>query len=60
MPAMDPADVVREALAALGTQPHIVPGEMNRQAAELFARMPRREAIEFLSRITGTLVRNDR
>jgi short-subunit dehydrogenase len=60
MPAMEPADVVREALAALGSQPHVVPGEMNRQASELFARMPRREAIEFLSRITSTLVRNDR
>jgi hypothetical protein len=60
MPAMEPSDVVREALAALGVQPHVVPGEMNRQAAEFFTQMPRREAIEFLSRITSTLVRNDR
>lgn len=60
MPAMEPGDVVREALAALGRQPHVVAGELNRQAAELFARMPRREAIELLSGITSTLVRNDR
>jgi len=60
MPAMEPGEVVREALAALGTQPHVVAGELNRQAAALFARMPRREAIELLSGITSTLVRNDR
>lgn len=58
--AMEPADVVREALAALGVTPNVVPGEFNRQGAEGLARLPRREAIEFLSGITGKLVRNDR
>jgi len=60
MPAMEPADVVREALAALGVEPTVVPGELNRQGAEVLARLPRREAIELLSAITGRLVRNDR
>jgi short-subunit dehydrogenase len=38
MPAMEPADVVREALAALGVEPVVVPGELNRQGAEALAR----------------------
>ena len=60
MPAMEPGEVVREALAALGVEPSVVPGELNRQGAEALARMPRRQAIELMSGITGTLVRNDR
>ncbi len=60
MPAMDPADVVREALAALGVEPNVIPGDANRQGAELLSHLPRRQAIEFVSRITSTLVRNDR
>jgi uncharacterized protein len=60
LPAMEPADVVREALAALGVEPNVVPGEINRQGAEAMKRLPRREAIELVSAITGTLVRNDR
>jgi hypothetical protein len=60
MPAMEPPDVVREALATLGVEPHVVPGELNRQGAEAIARMPRRQAIELMSAITAQLVRNDR
>jgi short-subunit dehydrogenase len=60
MPAMEPPDVVREALAALGVEPHVVPGELNRQSFEAIARMPRRAAIELVSGITRQLVRNDR
>jgi hypothetical protein len=60
LPAMEPADVVREALAALGVEPTVVPGEINRQGAEALARLPRRQAIELLSSITSQLVRNDR
>jgi uncharacterized protein len=60
MPAMEPAEVVREALAALGVEPGVVPGELNRQGAEALARMPRRQAIELMSGITAALVRNDR
>jgi short-subunit dehydrogenase len=60
MPAMEPAEVVREALAALGVEPQVVPGELNRQGAVALARMPRRQAIELMSEITGALVRNDR
>lgn len=59
MPAMDPADVVREALATLGIEPNIVPGEANRQGAAILAALPRRQAIEFVSAITAKLVRND-
>ena len=36
---MEPADVVREALAALGVEPGIVPGELNPGRRSL-ARMP--------------------
>jgi uncharacterized protein len=56
LPVMEPADVVREALAALGVEPNVVPGELNRQGAEALARLPRRQAIEVLSAITGKLV----
>ncbi len=59
MPAMDPADVVREALAALGNAPNVVTGEFNRQGAAALAQMARRDAIDFLSGITGQLKRND-
>jgi short-subunit dehydrogenase len=60
LPVMEPAEVVREALAALGVEPSVVPGELNRQGAEVLARMPRRKAIELMSVVTGNLVRNDR
>jgi len=59
LPVMEPADVVREALAALGVETSIVPGELNRQSAEMLARLPRRDAIELVSAITCKLVRND-
>jgi short-subunit dehydrogenase len=60
MPAMDPADVVREALGTLGTEPRVIPGDANRQGAELLGQLPRRQAIEMMSAITARLVRNDR
>jgi hypothetical protein len=60
LPVMEPADVVREALGALGVEPGIVPGELNRQGADALARLPRRQAIELLSTITGALVPNHR
>ena len=60
LPVMEPADVVREALATLGHEPHLVPGELNRQAAEALARMPRRQVVELMSAITAQLLRNDR
>lgn len=57
---MDPAEVVREALDALGGESTVlVPGEMNRLGAQAIASLPRRQAIEMMSRITATLVRND-
>jgi short-subunit dehydrogenase len=60
LPVMEPADVVREGLDALGVEPGIVPGELNRQGAEALARLPRRQAIELMSAITGALVPNNR
>jgi short-subunit dehydrogenase len=60
MPAMEPADVVGEALATLGVEPSVVPGELNRQGAAMLAGLPRRQAIELMSGITAKLVRNDR
>ncbi len=59
LPVMEPGDVVREALAALGVEPSIVPGELNRQSAALLASLPRRDAIELVSAITRKLLRND-
>jgi len=55
---MEPPDVVREALAALGAGPHVIPGEQNRQGAALLAQLPRREAVEYVSGITRTLLPN--
>jgi short-subunit dehydrogenase len=53
---MEPADVVRDALAALGTTPSIVAGAANRAAEAMFRSMARRDVIELMSRITSRLV----
>jgi uncharacterized protein len=53
---MEPGDVVREALAALGTTPSFVPGAANRAAEAMFRGMARREVIELMSAITSQLV----
>jgi short-subunit dehydrogenase len=58
MPVMEPADVVREALDALGVEPSVVPGEMNRQGAAVIAQLPRRQAIELMSTVTARLIPN--
>lgn len=60
VPVMEPHEVVAEALHALGREPLLIPGEMNRQGAALLAGLPRRQAIELLSGITGGLVPNYR
>jgi uncharacterized protein len=60
MPAMEPADVVREALATLGIEPRVIPGDANKQGAEILNQLPRRQAVEMMSAITAKLVRNDR
>jgi len=54
---MEPADVVAEALSALGVETTLVPGEMNRQSVQMLASLPRRQAIELVSSITETLLR---
>jgi hypothetical protein len=60
LPVMEADDVVREALAALGVEPLVIPGDLNRQGAAALAQLPRRQAIEFMSQFTAALVRNDR
>ena len=57
---MEPEQVVGEALATLGVEPSIIPGEQNRQGAAVLAAMPRRQAIELMSGITGSLLRAGR
>jgi uncharacterized protein len=56
---MEPADVVRDALAALGTTPSIAAGAANRAAEAMFRSMPRRQVIELMSGITSQLVSRD-
>jgi short-subunit dehydrogenase len=56
---MEPADVVRDALAALGTTPSIAAGAANRAAEAMFRGMQRREVIELMSGITSRLVPPD-
>jgi short-subunit dehydrogenase len=60
LPVMETAEVVREALDALGVEPVVVPGELNRQGAAALASLPRRQAIELMSAVTGRLVPNHR
>ena len=57
---MEPADVVSEALTALGTIPSIAAGPANRAAEAMFRSMTRRDVIELMSGITSTLVPPDR
>jgi short-subunit dehydrogenase len=56
---MEPADVVRDALAALGTTPSIAAGVANRAAEAMFRNMARRDVIELMSGITSRLVPPD-
>jgi short-subunit dehydrogenase len=60
LPVMEPDEVVREALAALGSEPVVVPGELNRQGAAALAALPRRQAIELMSAVTSRLLPNYR
>jgi uncharacterized protein len=57
--AMEPADVVAEALALLGTTPSTPVGDANRQAEQFFRSLTRREVIELMSAITSKLVSPD-
>jgi short-subunit dehydrogenase len=48
---MEPAQVVREALEALGRQPYVIPGRMNRFASFVMRHLlPRRLAIMYMGR----------
>jgi len=53
---MEPDLVVAEAIATLGTEPVLIPGEQNRQGAAMLATLPRRQAIELVSGITRSLL----
>jgi uncharacterized protein len=57
---MEPADVVSDALAALGTTPSIAAGVDNRAAEAMFRSMTRREVVELMSGITSQLVTPER
>jgi len=56
---MEPADVVRDALAGLGTTPSLPTGAGNRAAEAMFRSMSRRQVIELVSGITAGLVSPD-
>jgi short-subunit dehydrogenase len=56
---MEPGDVVRDALAALGTTPSLAAGVANRAAEARFRSMARRDVIELMSGITSRLVPPD-
>ena len=56
VPLMEPQEVARAALDALGTRPSIVTGALNRVAAFAFARLlPRRASIGIMGRATRRL-----
>ena len=55
---MEPGPVVTEALETLGKEPHLVAGAENREGAKLLASLPRRQAVELMSRITRDLLPN--
>jgi uncharacterized protein len=49
---MKPDQVVREALTALGKQPYVIPGRMNRLASLVMRHLlPRKTAVKFMGRI---------
>jgi hypothetical protein len=53
---MEPAEVARQALGALGRRPSAVTGALNRVAAFAFARLlPRRASIRIMGRATRRL-----
>jgi short-subunit dehydrogenase len=53
---MEPGDVAREALGALGKRPSIVAGTTNRAASQLLMRlMPHKAAIEIMARTTRAM-----
>lgn len=54
--AMEPADVVADALAMLGTTPSTPSGDANREAERFFRTLSRREVVELMSSITSKLV----
>jgi len=56
---MEPAAVVRDALAALGTTPSLAAGAANRAAEARFRSMDRRDVIELMRGITSQLVPPD-
>jgi short-subunit dehydrogenase len=48
---MEPAQVVREALDALGKQPYVIPGRMNRAASFVMRHLlPRKLAVKFMGK----------
>jgi len=54
--AMEPRDVVADALRLLGTTPSSPSGDANREAERYFRTLPRRDVIELMSAFTSKLV----
>jgi short-subunit dehydrogenase len=49
---MEPAQVVHEALDALGKQPYVIPGRMNRFASFVMRHLlPRKMTIQFMGKV---------
>lgn len=56
VPEMEPGAVVREALAALGRRPSMIPGRINRLASFFMSRLlPRRTAIDLMGRASRSV-----
>jgi hypothetical protein len=56
---MEPQAVVREALAALGRQPYVIPGRTNRAASFIMRHLlPRRLAVRLMGRILRDMYAN--
>lgn len=56
-PVMDPTDVARRTLSALGSGPILVPGRMNRVTSALLRCLPSRLAVEIMSASTRRMYR---
>jgi short-subunit dehydrogenase len=57
---MEPADVAREALEALGHAPRVIPGEANRQSDAFLSSLDRAEAIKAMGDVMRATYPADR
>ena len=57
---MEPADVVREALDALGSAPSVIPGQANRDSESLMASLERADAVRTMGDVMRDAYPSDR